>query len=196
MLKLSLRSSLVAASLAAASLGGAAYAAHHDRHGPDADGDRIVTRAEAQAHADQMFARMDSNTDGKLDAADRATHQAQKFAAADTNKDGALSPQEFAAGARHGPGPDGAGPDDAGSGGRMVGHGAGRHSGGMGGGMMMMQMADANQDQTVSKDEFVAAHLKHFDMGDTNKDARLTREERQAAHARMRGHAMPPPPAG
>lgn len=46
----------------------------HDRGGTmmaDANGDGAVTRAEFDAASAQRFARMDSNGDGKLDAADR-----------------------------------------------------------------------------------------------------------------------------
>ena len=38
----------------------------------DADANGTLTRAEAQAHANEMFARMDANKDGRLDASDRA----------------------------------------------------------------------------------------------------------------------------
>lgn len=39
--------------------------------GADANGDGIVTRAEAMAQADAMFARMDSNHDGKVTPGER-----------------------------------------------------------------------------------------------------------------------------
>ena len=58
-------------SAAVLALAGAAYAqpGMHAKH--DTDGDGVVSRAEAQAHADQIFSRMDANSDGKLDQADR-----------------------------------------------------------------------------------------------------------------------------
>ena len=79
-----------------------------------------------------------------------------------------------------------------------------RPEGGMKGGMMMLAMADTNKDKAVSKDEFLAAHAKHFDMADANKDGKLTPDERKAAQAKMREHmksmrgkgAPTPPPAG
>ena len=72
-----------------------------DRSNPDANGDGIITRAEAQAHAGQMFDRLDANHDGKLDQADRearkAEFKAKIFAAIDTNNDGSISQAEFMA---------------------------------------------------------------------------------------------------
>ncbi len=164
-------------SLVALSIAGVAYADHHDS---DADGNRSVARAQAQAHAAAMFARMDVNKDGKLDAADRATQEAEKFARIDTNKDGTLSRDEFGAGRNHGAGANGAERPD-----RMA------HRGGNGakrGSMMLLRMADTNQDQSVTSAEFTAAHLKRFETSDANKDGTLTREERQAAKAKMREH--------
>jgi len=58
---------------------GAAIAHNHGAgHGPghgDPMGDKTVTRAEAQTHAAAMFARMDVNKDGKIDAGDREARQ-------------------------------------------------------------------------------------------------------------------------
>ncbi len=191
-------------SIAALSIGSVAYAANAAQHdGPDADGDRTVTRAEAQAHSAEMFARMDANKDGRLDQADRTAHESamrdEHFAKLDANKDGSISRQEFDA--AHSGGPD---MGHEGMGGAMMGGGGGYGGGNRG--PMMMQMADSNKDQAISKDEFAAAHLKRFDMSDTNKDGRLTPQERRVArtkmHAQMRGkmggemreHDMPPPP--
>ena len=143
-----------------------------------------VTKADADARAAEMFARMDVNKDGKLDQADRAAHQGERFAQMDTNKDGQLSREEFAAGRpkREGMG-EGRGEGRQGPG-KM-----GRHGGGMGGpGGMMARMADANKDGAVSRDEFLAAHGKHFAMMDANKDGTVTAEERKAGRAKMREH--------
>jgi hypothetical protein len=197
-------------SLAALSISGVAYAAHHD--GPDADGDRTVTRAEAQAHSAEMFTKMDANQDGRIDQADRTAHEIamrnEHFTKLDTNKDGSISRAEFDA--AHSGSPDGGQGmgdhrmDGMGMGGAMMGGSA--HGNGHRGGMKMMQMADTNKDQAITRDEFTAAHLKHFEMSDANKDGRLTPQERRAAHAKMReqmrgelggamsGHDMPPPP--
>jgi Ca2+-binding EF-hand superfamily protein len=177
MKKFTLAASIATLSLASLGVAGTAFAAHHETRGPDANGDRSITRAEAQTHADAMFARMDANQDGKIDAADRAARQAEHFAMRDTNKDGALSREEFSAGANHGARAEGAeGPH------RMA------RGGGRKGGRMMLRMADANKDQSISRSEFAAAHLKRFEMADANKDGTLTREERQAAKANMRAH--------
>ena len=65
----------------------------------DADGNGVLTRAEAQAAATQMFAKMDANGDGKLDATDRAAKraemQAKMFERLDANKDGNISRAEW-----------------------------------------------------------------------------------------------------
>ena len=195
-------------SLAALSIGGVAYAAQHD--GPD--GDRTVTRAEAQTHAAEMFAKMDVNKDSRIDQADRSAHEIamrnEHFTKLDTNKDGSISRAEFDA--AHSGSPDGGqGMGDhrmggMGMGGAMMGGSA--HGKGHRGGMKMMQMADANNDKAISREEFSAAHLKHFEMSDANKDAKVTPEERRAARAKMReqmrgkmggamgGHDMAPAP--
>ena len=56
--------SLSAATLALGA-GAVAYAQHDGgRHGPDADRDGSVTRAEAGAHAAAMFARFDADGNG------------------------------------------------------------------------------------------------------------------------------------
>lgn len=162
-----------------------------------------VTRAEAQAHAAEMFAQMDANKDGKLDAADRGAHQAAKFAQLDSNKDGSLSREEFAAGHhdRREPGARREGSEPMGR--HHGGDGAGE-GGSHGMGMMMLGMADANKDSAVTQAEFTAAHLQHFDMADTNKDGSLSAAERRTMRDKMREHMRgkrgmggpdaPPPP--
>lgn len=150
--------------------------------GPMADpfGDKTVTKAEMQAHAGEMFAKMDSNKDGKLDQADRAAHKAQMharmFDMIDANKDGNISRAEFDAAHQKMGGGDG-----------MKGM-RGQHDGMGKGAKMMMRMADTNKDGAVSRDEFLAGHAMMFDHADTNKDGKLTPEERKAHHAAMRQH--------
>lgn len=197
-----IKKAMLGVSVALLGLSGAAIASHHGpRHG-DPLGDKTVTSAEAQAHAAAMFAKMDINKDGKLDAADREARQMARFDRADANKDGSISRDEFtaarkAAGERRAEWKRKGEPGEPGK--RMGGPGHG-----MKGGMMMLAMADTNKDKAVSKDEFLAAHAKHFSMADTNKDGSLTPDERKAAQAKMREHmksmrgkgAMPPPPAG
>jgi hypothetical protein len=149
--------------------------------------DGVTTRAEAQARAEQRFARMDANKDGKLDAADREARRAAHFSAMDTNKDGQISRAEFDAMGQMRPGMPGGmgGPDSHGRGGHRMGkRGRDGMAGGMGAGMM--RRADANGDRAITPDEFKAAALARFDRVDTNRDGTLTAEERQAARAAMR----------
>lgn len=190
----------IAISLIATTAFAGIAAAEPGARGGDADGNGVTTRAEAQTHASQMFARMDANKDGKLDPADRAAHQAAMFDRMDTNKDGAISRDEFASGhadrGRHG------GPGARAERGSEDGPRMGRHGGGRG--MMMVRMADADKDGAVTQAEFSSAALARFDRADANKDGQLTSEERRAAHRQMRehmgkmrgGHEGHQPPAG
>jgi Ca2+-binding EF-hand superfamily protein len=200
-----MKKTILGLSLLALGLAGAATAQNPAAHA-DPMGDQTVTKAEAQAKAGDMFAKMDANKDGKLDSADRETHKAQMhgqmFEKLDTNKDGSVSRAEFTAAREQRQGDEGREHRK----GMRGGHGGKDRAGGM-----MLKLADANQDGAVSRDEFVAAHAKMFDMADANKDGKLTAEERKAHHATMRqhmsqlekggkdGHAghgdMPPPPA-
>ncbi|CDO36880.1 EF-hand domain-containing protein [Novosphingobium sp. KN65.2] len=192
----------LAISAATLAIGGVAYAQMpHGNSMMDTDGDGVVTRAEAQASAAAMFARMDVNKDGKLDEADRELRHTEMktrmFEMMDANKDGSISKQEFMD-ARHpgpdgmggpggpgmnGPGMDGPGMDGPGGPG-MKGH-HGKHDWHRGG-MAMMKMADTNNDGAISQAEFEAASAKHFDMMDANKDGKVTREERKAARDKMK----------
>ena len=61
----------------------------------DADGNGVVTRAEAQTRAQAMFARMDANNDGKIDAADRAARMGQMFDSIDADKNGQISREDL-----------------------------------------------------------------------------------------------------
>lgn len=199
-----MKTKLLGLSLVAFGLAGAAYAAAPQGHA-DPLGDKTVSKTEFLAKHGDMFDKMDSNRDGKLDSADRAAHMGQMFDMADTDKNGSLSRGEF--GAMHQRGPD------AGAGlGEGMGKGM-RHGGGHGMGMKMLGMADANHDGAVTRDEFLAGAGQHFDMMDANHDGSLTKAERAAARAKMGGkrhggrggHAgqpmgdhqmgdMPPPP--
>lgn len=167
-----------------------------------ADGNAVQTRSDAQAKATQMFARMDVNKDGKLDATDRAAQRAEKqvkmFASVDTDGNGSISRAEW----------DKHGADrmakraerrekraEAGDGkrdGMRGGHGKrGGHHG------MMMGKADANGDKAISQAEFQTAALARFDAADANKDGQVTAEERQAQRGAWRAKrgAAPAAPA-
>lgn len=205
-----MKKSIIGLSLLALGLAGSAYAAETMQHG-DPLGDKTMTKAEFMAKGADMFAQMDANHDGKLDQADRTAHEGQKFDQLDTNHDGNVSRDEFiAAHARGGMHDSAAMNADMGPAGmHSEDHGqerSGKGRDGGRGGMMMLKMADTNSDGVVSKDEFLAARAKHFDMIDTNHDGQFTKSERAAAHQKMRalsemrhdqGHdgMMTPPPA-
>ncbi len=175
----------------------------------DADGNGVLTRAEAQANATQMFAKMDANKDGKIDAADRAVRQAEmqakRFAAFDGNSDGSISKAEWD---QHGAdraakrgerkerrvaaGEAGEGKRDG-----MRGHHGKRGGHGMHGGRGGWMKADGNGDKVISQAEFQTAALARFDAADANKDGQVTAEERQAQRAAWRAKrgAAPTAPA-
>lgn len=202
-----IKKAMLGVSVALLAVSGAAIAHNHGADHGDPMGDKTVTRAEAQTHAATMFAKMDINKDGKIDAGDREARQMARFDRADANKDGSVSRDEFAA-ARKAAGERRAEWKEKAKGERAErgehGKRMGGHGRGMKGGMMMLAMADTNKDKAVSKDEFLAAHAKHFDTTDANKDGSLTPDERNAAQAKMREHmksmrgkgAPTPPPAG
>jgi len=180
--------------------------------GAKADGNATVTRAEAQARATEMFAKMDANKDGKLDAADRAAKRAEMQAAAfarfDANKDGNISKAEWdqasadraAKRAERGEKRAEAGEPGKRDGHRMGGHHGkrGGHHGGPGGRGGMMMKADTNGDKAISQAEFQTAALARFDAADANKDGQVTTEERQAQRAAWKAKRAAPPaaPAG
>lgn len=139
-----------------------------------------MTRSEAQARADQMFAKMDVNGDGKLDDADREARLAKKFTELDKDGNGSITQDEFMAG-------------HAGMGDHHMGHDGDGHQGMKGyhgpkGGVraMLKDKADSNNDGAVSAAEFKAAHLAMFDKADANNDGKVTPDERRAVHKAMR----------
>ncbi|SNS37056.1 EF-hand domain-containing protein [Sphingopyxis indica] len=161
----------------------------------DADGNGVLTRAEAQAHATEKFAKMDANGDGKLDQSDReakrAEMHAKMFERLDADKDGSISKAEWDQRAA-----DREAKRDGWRGKRMAAadgergmrghHGmrGGHH--GMSGGRDMMMKADTDGDKAISQAEFQTAALARFDAADTNKDGQVTAEERRAARDAMR----------
>ena len=158
-----------------------------------------VTRAEAQAKASDMFARLDMNHDGKLDMADRATQETAMFDRMDTDKNGQISRAEFVAHHGHDMAEGEATGHRMGQG-RMGEHGMRERAGHRMGqfrdrAMMMLRMADTNKDNAVSQAEFLAAEAMMFDRADTNKDGKVTREERRNGRMAMRqmmGGGTPP----
>lgn len=156
-------------SLVGAAVAGTAYA----QQPAQGQRDRTITRAEAQTKAAELFARMDANKDGKLDAADRGARRNMVFDRLDTDKNGSISREEFSARPQR---PEG----EAGKSGARGHHGAhGRHFGGGFGRL-------AESDGPITQAEFTARALQRFDQADANKDGQVTKEERRAAHAAMR----------
>ncbi|MEJ2408011.1 MAG: EF-hand domain-containing protein [Novosphingobium sp.] len=211
-MKTAIKTLTLGLSAAALSIGGFAYAQPGPSAKPfmDANKDGVINRAEAQKSAEAMFTRLDVNKDGKIDQADFAARQAQrrsdKFAKIDTNNDGSISKEEFMAAKRGGPGRKGPNMNGPGMDGPDMGNpgmnapgwsGKGKrgHHGKRGQGMMMLKMADTNNDGAVSKAEFMAAANKHFDMMDADKDGKVTKEERRAAWQSMRAQWQAAKPA-
>ena len=162
---------------AALALAGVAYAQPGMHAKGDANGDGVVSRAEAKTHAAQMFGWMDANDDGKLDQTDRKARKTERrtkmFEALDADNNGQISRDEFMAFEHDGK------------------HGERGHWGhkrGHRGSKMMMKMADSDNNGAVSQAEFTDAAMQRFDRTDTNNDGQVTKEERQAARAAMRDH--------
>lgn len=191
----------LAFSAAALALAGAAYAAPDGppppeggmaMHRPmmaDPMGDKVVTKAEFEAHAKAMFDKMDVNHDGRIDKGDREAKMMEKFKSIDTDGNGSISPAEFMA--AHAKGGHEGMQHEMGHGmdsNRMEKDRAGPGGGHEMMGMMMLRMADTNHDGAVTRDEFMAAAMKHFDMVDADHDGKLTPEERRAAMQKMREH--------
>jgi len=180
----------------ALALAGAAIAAEAPAHG------KVLTRAEAQTRAEEAFAKLDLNHDGKLDKADRALRISEHFDKIDTNHDGSISRDEFIAAheaMRRGEKPEGGRPDmpppPPGAGPQGP-EGHGPHHGPDGkrphrpfaeAPMLfeILRRADPAHTGTITKDAFVAASLKLFDQADANHDGKVTPEERRAAFAKM-----------
>lgn len=195
---------MIAMSVAAA-LGAAGFAvaqsprdgaapAHRPMWG-DANGDKVVTKAELTADLQKRFAAMDLNGDGKVTPEERAQARDKRFdarfAKMDANGDGQLSKAELKA-AHEGRDRDG----------RRGYHGKGPGEGrGMGAAGPHDRMT-GEKDGVLTRDAFMARPLAMFDRADANKDGKVTAEERQAARPDrgMRGHRrgpggdMPPPP--
>lgn len=193
---------LLVAATALAGLSGAVLAqeAPGARPNADADGNRILTRAEATAHAEAMFSRMDVNGDGRLSPEDREAGRERRagemFARMDADANGSISRaewdsagemrearraerQERRAGA-------GEGAQARGERGRAFqGHRRGRM------GMALMAQADRDGDRTVSRAEFLEASAQRFARMDANGDGSVTADERATARPQRRGPGRP-----
>jgi hypothetical protein len=187
---------LAAAAVLAGLGGGAVLAQEGPRARPDANGDQVLTRAEAMAHAEAMFARMDANSDGRLSPEDREAGRERRadaaFARMDADNNGAISRAEWdRAGemreARRAERQErrasaGEGAQTRGERGRAFqGHRRGRM------GMALMAQADRDGDRMVSRAEFLEAAAQRFARMDANGDGSVTADERAAARPQRRG---------
>jgi EF-hand domain pair len=188
---------LTVASVAAAQPG--------DRPGPDAD----ITRQQVIDRADQAFARMDANHDGRFTPEEaRATGEQRRtemrgrmFDRLDANHDGNISRDEFAqAHAMHGPGghrgrrmgppPGGPGGDDMGPPPPGGPDGPDGRAGPGGPGMRGQRMFGAAG--FVTAEQFRARALERFDRADADHNGTVTVAERQAMRGQMRGRMRGP----
>jgi Ca2+-binding EF-hand superfamily protein len=189
------------------------------RRAPMAD----MTRQQAIARADAMFARLDANHDGRFtpdeagalrrqrhgdgDGDGGGDHAGAMFDRLDANHDGNISRDEFAeAHAMHGPGGPGGrhgrrmGPPPGGGDGDDMGPPPPGGPDGPGGpGMRGQRMFGA--EGFVTAEQFRARALERFDRADADHNGTVTVAERQAMrremHGRMRGPRGAPeaPPA-
>jgi Ca2+-binding EF-hand superfamily protein len=152
---------------------------------------REVTREQARAGAEKLFAAMDLNHDGKLDAADREVRLGRMFERIDADHDGKITQAEFLAAHRDGAEHHGETPGPAGM----------MRARALGMGAEILREADPQRSGTVSHDAFISTALALFDRTDANHDGKVTPEERRAAMAgRMGrpggGHRMGSPAMG
>ncbi|MES1199061.1 MAG: hypothetical protein ABUS48_03685 [Pseudomonadota bacterium] len=165
----------------------------------DANHDGWVTRDEASAAADRMFADLDANHDGKLDETDHAAHHAEMEEHMDHGDLPAPPPEATGHGdhdvmiyrqERRVEGGDD-GPDTA-----APGHPPHPPHPPM---FMMMLMNheefDANHDNALSRDEFRTMQLRFFDAADGNGDHRIKFEPPPEPPMPPEPPAAPQPPA-
>ena len=167
-----MRTLTLALSTAALALSGAALAqtAPAKVRAPQTD----MTRAQAQARAEAMFAKFDVNKDGTINEADRAAKKAQMFDRMDTDKNGSISRAEFDA--MHA---------NRGASGEGKMHGRMAHAGKRGHhGMMAGPMSRTKEP--MNRQAFVARALTMFDNADANKDGTVTVAERKASIEALR----------
>jgi len=109
----------------------------------------------------ELFARADSNHDGVVGRQEFLDARAARFDKLDRNHDGYLTDDDMP---------------------RFVRSDAGRmrkfHA--------VLQMADSDHDGTVSRDEFIAAGMRMFELVDTNHDNVIDRAEMKQVTERLR----------
>lgn len=174
----------------------------------DANNDGVINAADRAAKRAERFAATDTNNDGELTKAEmtaarearkaekqerrmerRESRMEQRFERLDTDNSGGVSQAEMdaaqqARAERRGE----ARSERRGGGDRMGMHrgGKGMKGGGKGMGRMMLRMADANNDQQVTRAEFDTAVETHFAQMDADNDGTVTADERKAARKAMR----------
>lgn len=160
-----MKKSWIIGGLSVALLGSTAvFAAHHGKgHGVgmkimDADGNGVVTKAEAKAAADARFTKMDADGNGQLDAADKSARVKARFAQMDADGNGSVNEAEFIAAheARQGKFRNGKGK------GRMMRH---------------IKRVDSNGDDIISRDEFNAAAEARFARRDADGNGEISGDE-------------------
>ena len=145
-----------------------------------------LTRAAAETRANEMFAQLDANSDGQLNAADREAALRARFDEADTDNNGQLSFAE--ASAAHAARAEHREDRRADRGGRMGRMGMMRHGGpdGPGMGARMLERGDTDNNGSVSKAEFTAAALARFDRADANDDGTISAGEHRGGRGEGR----------
>jgi Ca2+-binding EF-hand superfamily protein len=139
-----------------------------------------VTRDQAVAKAEERFAALDGNRDGRVTVdeaqqarqARRAERQGQMFDRLDANRDGQISREEF-------------GQRLAMRAERRGERGMRRGMRGMGAERRAMRMF--GEDGAITREEFRQRALQRFERLDANRDGTVTVEERRAAREQMRG---------
>lgn len=166
---------------------------HHGMLGFDANGDGVLTRAEFDAGRETNFGRLDANGDGQLSREERRAERMHRgrgrhgggmfqLTRADANNDGNITREEFLARPiemfdRLDANNDGVISAAERPQRRERAEGERRERG-------ERFNPDANNDQQISRAEYVAAGARMFDRMDGDHDGRVTREEAQA----MRPH--------
>ena len=153
----------------------------------DANGDGVISRAEAAAHPRlaERFDQLDKNRDGRLDASERPQfkgrgHRGGGMAMLDANKDGVIDRAEAAKFPKFAQRFDQL---DKNRDGRLDASERPQRMG-RGGGMAKI---DKNGDGRISRNEAVGSPFaQRFDQLDANRDGYVTREEMRASFQKMR----------
>jgi Ca2+-binding EF-hand superfamily protein len=143
-----------------------------------------VTRDQAVAKAEERFAALDGNRDGRVTVeeaqqarqARRAERQGQMFDRLDANRDGQISREEFGQRLAMRAERRGERGMRRGMRGGMNGAGAERRA-----------MRMFGEDGAITREEFRQRALQRFERLDANRDGTVTVEERRAAREQMRG---------